>query len=92
MTGDWKASLQATRQINLNFERRTKKAAEIRWAKPMIFADLQGLSRETGIEAGGPVKFSLVREAEQLTAKAVLKMARARERFVLNGTRVLFPQ
>jgi hypothetical protein len=63
MTGDWTASLQDdSAKINLNFERRAERGGRHQMGQTFDLADLQGLSREQ-ILSGGPVKFSLVREA-----------------------------
>lgn len=63
VTGDWKASLQDdSAKINLKVERRTEKGGRNQMGQTYDFADLQGLSREQ-VLSGGPVKFSLVREA-----------------------------
>lgn len=66
VTGDWKASLQDdSAKINLNFERRSEKGGKHQMGQTYDFADLQGLSREQAL-SGGPVKFSLVREAGRI--------------------------
>ena len=62
ISGDWKATLvKDDSKINLNFERRTDKGRHGSMGQTYEFSEL-GLSREQVI-AGGPVKFSLVREA-----------------------------
>jgi hypothetical protein len=64
LTGDWTASLgkDNSSKINLNLQRRTEKGSRNQMGQTYDFADLQGLSREQ-VLSGGPVKFSLVREA-----------------------------
>jgi hypothetical protein len=65
-TGDWTASLQDnSTKINLNFEQRSEKRGRHQMGQTFEFADLQGLSREQALN-GGPVKFSLVREAGRI--------------------------
>jgi hypothetical protein len=81
-TGEWTASMankdsgkdtgKDANKIHLNFEQRSNKGGRNQMGQSYDFADLQGLSREQ-VLAGGPVKFSLVREAEELTAKAAFK-------------------
>ncbi len=62
ISGDWKASLvKDDSKINLNFTRRTDKGRHGSMGQTYEFSEL-GLTREQVI-AGGPVKFSLVREA-----------------------------
>ncbi len=67
ITGDWTASVahENSDKINLNFERRTVKGSKNQMGQTYDFADLQGLSREQ-VLSGGPVKFSLVREAGRI--------------------------
>jgi hypothetical protein len=64
MTGDWTASVDHDNsgKINLKFQRRTEKGSKNHMGQTFDFSDLQGLSREQAL-SGGPVKFSLVREA-----------------------------
>ena len=64
VTGEWRASLEEgdSTKIHLNFERRTEKGHKNQSGQSYDFAELQGLSREQAV-SGGPVKFSLVREA-----------------------------
>ena len=64
LTGEWTASVKSEEpnKIQLNFERRTGKGGRNQHGSAYDFAELQGLSREQA-QAGGPVKFSLVREA-----------------------------
>jgi hypothetical protein len=66
LTGDWKACLtDDNSKLNLNFERRTERGNRNQTGHSYDFADLQGLSREQAL-SGGPVKFSLVREAGRI--------------------------
>lgn len=63
VTGEWTASLNKDdSKINLHIERRTDKSGRHQIGQSYNFADFQGLSREQASN-GGPVKFSLVREA-----------------------------
>lgn len=68
-SGTWSASLvEDNSKLNLNLERRAEKSEKgaksgrHRMGQTYQFSDLQGLTRESAI-AGGPVKFSIVREA-----------------------------
>ncbi|HEV2863617.1 MAG TPA: hypothetical protein VGX48_21570 [Pyrinomonadaceae bacterium] len=64
LTGEWKASakLEDQTKINLSFERRTEKGGRHQMGQTYDFSELQGLAREQAMR-GGPVRFSLVREA-----------------------------
>lgn len=65
-TGDWSASVHdKDGKIQLNFERRTEKGHQNQIGQSYQFSDLQGLTREQALR-GGPVKFSLVREAGRI--------------------------
>src|SRR5215831_9575470 len=65
-TGDWTASMgKEADKIHLNFERRTEKGNRNQMGQSYSYTELQGLSREQA-EAGGPIKFSLVREAGRI--------------------------
>jgi hypothetical protein len=63
-TGDWKASVDTKEpgKINLSLEQRRDGGGRNQMGHTFDFAELQGLSREQAA-AGGPVRFSLVREA-----------------------------
>lgn len=67
MTGDWTASVDNDKsgKIHLKFQRRTEKGSRNQMGQSFDFNDLQGLSREQ-VTNGGPVKFSLVREAGRI--------------------------
>ncbi len=70
MTGDWTASAdhENSSKINLRFQRRTEKGSRNQMGQTYDFNDLQGLSREQ-VTNGGPVRFSLVREAGRIDCK-----------------------
>jgi len=67
LTGDWKASIDSAKsdRIHLSLERRTERGGRNQMGSDFEFADLQGLSREQA-SGGGPVRFSLVREAGRI--------------------------
>ncbi|HKY30014.1 MAG TPA: hypothetical protein VJM12_18880 [Pyrinomonadaceae bacterium] len=64
MTGEWTASVDndKSNRINLKFQRRTDKGSKNHMGHTFELSDFQGLSREQVVN-GGPVRFSLVREA-----------------------------
>ena len=64
MTGEWTASIDSDKpdKIHLKFKRQTDKGSKNHMGQTFEFSDLQGLSREQVVN-GGPVRFSLVREA-----------------------------
>ena len=64
MTGTWTASISSKddTKLQLNLERRNDKGKRHQSGQGYEFSDLQGLSREQA-QNGGPVSFSLVREA-----------------------------
>src|SRR6266545_434703 len=66
-SGYWTASLvqEKSDKVNLNLERHTQKGGKNQMGQTYDFADLQGLTREQA-QSGGPVKFSLVRQAGRI--------------------------
>ncbi|MCA1577577.1 MAG: hypothetical protein LC794_09480 [Acidobacteria bacterium] len=68
VTGTWTASVSKdgkdTSKINLNLERRSKNSRN-QMGQTYDFSDLQGLTREQAL-SGGPVNFSLIREAGRI--------------------------
>ena len=85
ITGDWKASLQDdSAKINLNFEQRNAKGHRNQMGQTYDFADLQGLSREQ-VLSGGPVKFSLVREAGRIDCEGSFQNGKGSGAFRFTG-------
>ena len=85
MTGDWSASLQDdSTKINLNFQRRSEKGGRHQMGQTYDFADLQGLSREQALN-GGPVKFSLVREAGRIDCEGSFQNGKGSGTFRFTG-------
>lgn len=85
MTGDWTASLQNdSAKINLNLERRSEKGGRNQMGQTYDFADLQGLSREQVLR-GGPVKFSLVREAGTINCEGSFQNGKGSGTFRFTG-------
>ena len=74
MTGDWTASLDndTSGKINLRFQRRTDRGSKNQMGQSFDFNDLQGLSRDQ-VTNGGPVKFSLVREAGRIDCEGTFQ-------------------
>lgn len=66
ITGEWNANLNKDNsKVNLNLERRTRRGGHNQMGQSYDFSELQGLSREQAL-SGGPVRFSLVREAGRI--------------------------
>src|SRR4030095_2575695 len=66
-TGEWTATVSSkdNSKIQLNFERKSAKHGRNQMGQSFEFSDLQGLTREQAL-SGGPVNFSLVREAGRI--------------------------
>jgi hypothetical protein len=63
VTGDWNASISKDgSKLNLHVVRRAERGGRNEHGQDYDFSELQGLSREQALN-GGPVSFSLVREA-----------------------------
>lgn len=66
MSGDWTANLSSKdTKLQLNMERRSNKSGRHQMGQSYEFSDFQGLTREQ-VQNGGPVSFSLVREAGRI--------------------------
>ena len=75
-TGEWKATVQKeNNKIQLNLERRSDKGGRHQMGQTYDFNDLQGLTREQAL-SGGPVKFSLVREAGRIDLEGTFQDGR----------------
>jgi hypothetical protein len=84
ITGDWTASLvDDNSKINVNFERRTGRGGRHQMGQTYDFAEL-GLSREQ-VLSGGPVKFSLVREAGRIDCEGSFQNGRGSGTFRFAG-------
>ena len=93
-TGVWTASMankdsgketgKDANKIHLNFERRSDKGGRNQMGQSYDFADLQGLSREQ-VLAGGPVKFSLVREAGRIDCEGSFQNGKGSGTFSFSG-------
>src|SRR5690242_1537358 len=71
--GTWTATVEKEgSKLNLSFERRSDKGGRNQTGQTFDFADLQGLSREQAVN-GGPVSFSLVREAGRIDCEGTFQ-------------------
>jgi hypothetical protein len=86
LTGNWTASIDLKKpdRINLSFERRTERGGKSQMGSDYDLADLQGLSREQAL-TGGPVKFSLVREAGRIDCEGSFQNGRGNGTFRFTG-------
>lgn len=86
MTGTWTASVKTkdASKINLNFERHSNKGGKHQMGQTYDFADLQGLSREQAVN-GGPVSFSLVREAGRIDCEGTFQDGKGSGTFRFTG-------
>jgi len=84
-TGDWTASVSKdSSKINLHLERRSDKGGRHSNGQTYEFSDLQGLSREQAIN-GGPVNFSLVREAGKIDMEGSFQNGKGSGTFRFTG-------
>jgi hypothetical protein len=67
LNGEWTATVSSKdgSKIQLNMERRGDKSGRHQMGQSFEFSDLQGLTREQAM-SGGPVNFSIVREAGRI--------------------------
>jgi hypothetical protein len=76
MSGDWTAQLSSKdSKLQLNLERRSGKSGRHQMGETFEFSDFQGLTREQ-VQAGGPVSFSLVREAGRIDMEGTFQNGR----------------
>jgi hypothetical protein len=85
-TGEWTATVQSDNpdKINVNFERRTEKGGKNQMGQTYDFSAFQGLSREQAV-GGGPVKFSLVREAGRIDCEGSFQNGKGSGKFTFTG-------
>jgi hypothetical protein len=86
LTGEWTASIDKSEsdKLQLNLERRTERGGRSNMGQSYDFADLQGLSREQ-VTRGGPVKFSIVREAGTIDCEGSFQNGRGTGTFRFTG-------
>ena len=82
----WEKSLKSGKSdgLNLNLERRTERGGRNRMGQTYDFAELQGLSREQ-VLSGGPVKFSIVREAGTIECEGSFQNGKGSGTFRFTG-------
>ena len=84
-TGEWKASLSKDNsKLQLNMERRSERGGHNQMGQTYEFTEFQGLSRETALN-GGPVKFSLVREAGRIDFEGSFQNGKGSGTFTFTG-------
>ena len=89
VTGEWTASVRGDEsedrdKIQLNFERRTERGGRNQMGQSYAFTELQGLTREQAMR-GGPVRFSLVREAGTIECEGSFQNGRGSGTFRFSG-------
>ena len=84
-TGDWKASVDNNAKIHLNLERRSEKGGRHQMGQTYDFSELQGLTREQAL-SGGPVRFSLVREAGTIECEGSFQNGKGSGTFRFTGS------
>jgi hypothetical protein len=84
-SGDWTASISKDNsKLQLNLERRRTKAGRNHMGQSFEFSDFQGLTREQAL-AGGPVSFSLVREAGRIDLEGSFQNGKGSGTFRFTG-------
>ena len=84
-TGEWKASLNKDNsKVNLNLERRSERGGRNQMGQTYEFTELQGLSRDSALN-GGPVRFSLVREAGRIDLEGSFQNGKGTGTFNFTG-------
>src|SRR6185295_9693933 len=75
-SGDWTAQLSSKdTKLHLNLERRSNKSGRHQMGQSYEFSEFQGLTREQVVN-GGPVNFSLVREAGRIDMEGTFQNGR----------------
>lgn len=83
LTGDWTATVSKDK-INLHLERRSDKGGRHQHGQTYDFSDFQGLTREQATN-GGPVSFSLVREAGKIEMEGSFQNGKGSGTFRFTG-------
>lgn len=85
LTGDWTATVSKNEsKIHLNLERRSEKGGRNQMGQSYEFSELQGLTREQAM-SGGPVSFSLVREAGRIDLEGSFQNGKGSGTFRFTG-------
>ena len=85
-SGEWTAtvSTKENSKIHLNLERKSAKHGRNQMGQSFEFSELQGLTREQAIN-GGPVSFSLVREAGRIDLEGSFQNGKGSGTFRFTG-------
>jgi hypothetical protein len=83
LTGDWTATI-SKEKLQLNMECRSDKGGRNNMGHPYEFSDFQGLTREQATN-GGPVSFSLVREAGRIDFEGSFQNSKGSGTFRFTG-------
>lgn len=84
-SGEWTATVsKENSKIQLNLERRTDKSGRHQMGQSFEISDLQGLNREQAL-SGGPVNFSLVREAGRIDMEGAFQNGKGSGTFKFTG-------
>ena len=85
LTGDWNATVNKDEsKLNLNMERRSQKGDRHQHGQTYDFSEFQGLTREQALN-GGPVSFSLVREAGRIDLEGSFQNGKGSGTFRFTG-------
>lgn len=85
ITGEWKATVKKDEsKIQLNMERRSQRGGRNQMGQSYEFSELQGLTREQAL-SGGPVRFSLVREAGRIDLEGTFQDGKGSGTFTFTG-------
>src|SRR5215216_3664387 len=85
-TGEWTATVssQENSKIHLNLERKSGKHGRNQMGQSFEYSDFQGLTREQALN-GGPVSFSLVREAGRIDMEGSFQNGKGSGTFRFTG-------
>ena len=84
-SGQWTANVSKdSSKINLNFERRTDRGGRRQMGQDYEFSELQGLTSQQAL-SGGPVRFSIVREAGRIDCEGTFQDGKGSGTFKFTG-------
>ena len=84
-SGEWTATVSSKdNKLQLNLERRSEKGGRNQMGQSYEFSDFQGLTREQAL-SGGPVSFSLVREAGKIDLEGTFQNGKGSGTFRFTG-------
>src|SRR5829696_2351265 len=84
-SGDWTATLSSKEnKLQLNLERHSSKSGRNQMGQSFEFSEFQGLTREQAL-SGGPVSFSLVREAGRIDMEGSFQNGKGSGTFRFTG-------